>query len=203
MKQLINEKGLEDIATTYVVLKKEHPDEYDFSESQLNNLGYYYMGREELEKVIAIFKINVEAFPYAYNVYDSYGEALLKQGAREEAIENYKKSVKLNPGNENGIKVLNDLGESTEDLLFKVPIEHLKLLEGEYLATHDEDWRIVVEVNSGVLKCEDKYYKFTLVPIGDNQFVNPRFGALWRFDTNDQDAKPMMLFGKYKFPKVK
>jgi len=39
MKQLINEKGLEDIATTYVVLKKEHPDEYDFSESQLNNLA--------------------------------------------------------------------------------------------------------------------------------------------------------------------
>ena len=51
--------------------------------------------------------------------------------------------------------------------------------------------------------CEDKYFKFTLVPIGDDRFVNPAFGALWRFDTNDQDAKPMMLFGKYKFKKVK
>jgi len=56
---------------------------------------------------------------------------------------------------------------------------------------------------SGVLMCEDKYFKFTLVPIGDDRFVNPAFGALWRFDTNDQDAKPMMLFGKYKFKKVK
>ena len=90
---------------------------------------------------------HVDAFPYAFNVYDSYGEALLAQGAREEAIENYKKSIKLNPDNESGIKVLNDLGESTEDLLFKVPVEHLKLLEGEYLATHDDDWRIVVEMN--------------------------------------------------------
>ena len=203
LKRFIDENDIEDIATTYETLKKEHPDEYDFSEGQLNNLGYYYKGREELEKAIAIFKINVDAFPYAFNVYDSYGEALLEQGAREEAIENYKKSVSLNPGNENGIKVLKDLGESTEDLIFKVPIEQLKRLEGEYLATHDEDWRIVVEVNSGVLKCEDKYYKFTLVPIGDNQFVNPRFGALWRFDTTDPDAKPIMLFGERKFNKVK
>ena len=67
------------------------------------------MGREELENAQTIFKINVDAFPYAFNVHDSYGEALLKQGAREEAIENYKKSVSLNPENENGIKVLNDV----------------------------------------------------------------------------------------------
>ncbi len=203
LKQIIDDKRIEDVAMTYMTLKKEKADDYDFSEGQLNNLGYYYMGREELEKTVAIFKLNIEAFPYAFNVYDSYGEALLKQGARDEAIENYKKSVKLNPENENGINVLNDLGESTEDLLFKVPIEQLNLLEGEYLATHDEDWKIVVAINNGVLKCEDKYYKFTLVPIGDNKFVNPRFGILWRFGTNDQDGKPMMLFGNYKFPKIK
>ena len=52
-------------------------------------------------------------------------------------------------------------------------------------------------------KCEDKYYQFTLVPIGDDKFVNPRLGALWRFDTTDSDAKPMMLFGERKFNKVK
>jgi tetratricopeptide (TPR) repeat protein len=147
--------------------------------------------------------LNIEAFPYTFNVYDSYGEVLLAQGNKEEAIENYKKSVQLNPDNDNGIKVLKDLGESTDDILFEVPIEQLKRLEGEYLATHDEDWRITVEVNNGVLKCEDKYYKFTLVPIGDNQWVNPRFGALWRFDTTDLDAKPIILFGKRKFNKVK
>lgn len=205
LKQIIDDKGIEDIAATYLTLKEEQPDEYNFSENQLNNLGYFYMGKGDLEKAIAIFKINVDAFPYAFNVYDSYGEALLEQGAREEAIENYKQSVKLNPGNEGGIKVLKDLGVSTEDLIFKVPIEHLKLLEGEYLATHDEDWRIAVEVKSGVLKCDDaKYnYRFTLVPIGDNKFVNPDYGALWRFDTNDQDAKPVMLFGERKFNKVK
>lgn len=134
---------------------------------------------------------------------DSHGEALFEHGARAEAIENYKKSVPLYPDNENGIQVLKELGESTEDLLFEVSFEHLKRLEGEYLATHEEDWRIVIEVDSGVLKCMDKYYNFTLVPIGDNKFVNPRFGALWRFDTKDPDADPVLHFGERKFKKVK
>ena len=203
LKQIIDDKGIEDISGAYVALKEKQPDEYNFAENQLNNLGYFYLGRKEFEKAIAIFKLNIEVFPYAFNVYDSYGEALLAQGNKKEAIENYEYSVKLNPDNENGIKVLQGLGESTDDLLHKVPIEHLQRLEGEYIAIHDESWKIVVEVNSGVLKCEDKYYKFTLVPIGNDQFVNPRFGALWRFDTSNLDAKPIMLFGERKFDKVK
>ena len=209
LKQIIDEKGIEEITTTYMTLKDEQPDNYDFSEGQLNDLGYYYMGKGDLDKAIAIFKINAEAFPYSFNVFDSYGEALLAQGGREEAIENYKQSVKLNPDNEHGIQVLKDLGESTDDLLHKVPVEHLKRLQGEYQATHDDSWRISVEIapmaiGSQVLKCGDRFYpEFTLVPIGDDKFVNPRFGALWRFDTLDPNADPVMLFGEHKFNKVK
>lgn len=203
MKQIIDDEGIADIATTYKNIKDEQGDAYDFSEGQLNDLGHYYMAKGALDKSIAILKLNVDAFPYAFDVYDSYGEALLKKGAREEAIHKYKQSVKLNPDNESGIQVLKDLGEHTEDLIYKIPIEQLNRLEGEYLATHEEDWKIVVEVQNGLLKCKDKYYDFTLVPIADNQFVNPRFGALWRIETNKQDGQPMMLFGKFKFPKVK
>ncbi|RMG24580.1 MAG: hypothetical protein D6730_12470 [Bacteroidetes bacterium] len=203
MKQIIDRTGMDGLNAIYTNLKKNQPNSFDFSEGQLNDLGYYYMGKGELEKALTIFKINVDAFPYAFNVYDSYGEALLAQGAREEAIEHYKQSVRLNPENENGINVLKGLGESTENLLYQVPLEHLNSLEGVYIGVHDESWRIRVEVNGGVLACEDKYYQFTLVPIGDDRFVNPRFGALWRFDTSDEHSNPMMLFGKYKFRKVK
>ena len=45
------------------------------------------------------FKLNIELFPKSSNVYDSYGEALLKQGDKEKTIENYSKSVELNPAN--------------------------------------------------------------------------------------------------------
>ena len=203
MKQIIDKIGINHLSEKYRELKENHPDHFDFSESQLNNLGYYYMGKGELEKALSVFQLNVEAFPYAYNVYDSYGEALLEAGERKQAINNYKKSVSLNPENTNGIDVLKQLGESTEDLVYKVPYEHLKSLEGEYLATHDEDWKVLVQVEEEILKCEDKYYNFVLVPIGHNKFVNPRFGALWRFNTTGPRAKPVLQFGKFKFLKVK
>jgi tetratricopeptide (TPR) repeat protein len=115
MKSIIESEGTDNLTAIYMELRNNHPDKYDFSESHLNELGYYYMGKDDIEKALAILKLNIEAFPNAYNVYDSYGEALLKQGAREEAIENYKKSVKLNPENEHGINVLKELGVSTDD----------------------------------------------------------------------------------------
>lgn len=207
LKAAIDSTGIDNIAEIYKALKKHQPDKFDFSESQLNTLGYYYLGKDEIENALAVFKTNVEAFPYAYNVYDSYGEALLKQGDREGAIENYKQSVRYNPGNDNGIKVLNDLGVSTDDLIVRVPLEHLKLLAGEYLPTEqyaeaNGEWVIVFEVVDGQLMGKDGEYSYGLVPVGDNKFVNPDDGASLVFDTKDQDAITLVLFEKYKFKKA-
>ena len=58
-----------------------------------------------------IFELTVILNPQSFNVYDSYGEALLEAGKKKEAIEMYKKSVKLNPQNVHGINVLKGLGE--------------------------------------------------------------------------------------------
>lgn len=59
---------------------------------------------------LAIFKLNVEAFPREWNVYDSLGEVYLKLGDKPGAIENYKKSLDLNPHNDNGREALKSLG---------------------------------------------------------------------------------------------
>ena len=203
LKRYIDKEGIADIEPTYTNLKEDQPKAYDFSEGQLNDLGYYFMGRKEMNKALAIFQLNIKAFPYAFNVYDSYGEALLANGQRKKGIENYRRSIQLNPNNQNGVDVLRGIGEPTDDILIKIPEAHLNKLAGEYLATHDDSWTIVVEVEDRLLKCEDKYYNFTLVPIGNDKFVNPRFGALWRFDTTNPNAKPVMLFGERKFLKVK
>ena len=201
LKQIIDEAGIENVAKAYARLKKDRPEDYDFSEGHLNELGYYYLGKGELDKAIAVLKTNADAFPCSFNVHDSYGEALLARGAKQEGIEAYKQSVRLNPSNDNGIRVLKELGESTDDLLFRVPAEHLKRLEAEYVGTHDAGWRISVKVDQGVLKCVDRYYDFTLVPIGNDRFVNPRFGALWRFDAADPEKDPVLLFGQRRFTK--
>lgn len=82
---------------------------YIHSEDNLNNLGYEYLNKNENEKALEIFKLNVLLNPTSGNAYDSYGEILLKMNKKEEAIKMYKKSVELNPENENGKKVLNIL----------------------------------------------------------------------------------------------
>jgi hypothetical protein len=151
--------------------------------------------------------LNVEAFPNSFNVYDSYGEAILVLGDTTQAIENYKKSVKLNPGNENGIKVLKDLGINTDDLIKKVSIEYLKLLVGEYLVINppnvkDKDWKIKFEEVEGVLYGNDRGYRYKLIPVSDNEFINPDDGASLVFDTKDKNAITLMLFRKFKFKKV-
>lgn len=84
---------------------------YSFNENEFNNLGYDLMSNQKLNEALETFKVNTELFPQSWNVYDSYGEALLKTGRKEEAVKMYQKSVEINPDNENGKKILNELSE--------------------------------------------------------------------------------------------
>jgi len=76
----------------------------------LNGMGYDSLREGNINKALELFKLNVILFPDSYNVYDSYGEALLESGDTVAAIINYKKSLVLNPNNENGKKMLKELG---------------------------------------------------------------------------------------------
>ena len=90
---------------------------YYLNESEMNMAGYQLLQSGKAEEAASVFKLTVEAFPNSFNAYDSYGEALLALGNKTGAIENYKKSVTLNPGNENGLKVLKTLGINTDILI--------------------------------------------------------------------------------------
>ncbi|MGC1514791.1 MAG: alpha/beta fold hydrolase [Maribacter sp.] len=79
------------------------------SEQDLNILGYSFLGNEELDKALEVFKWTTILFPDSFNAYDSYGEALLKANRKAEAIEMYEKSIELNPENENGKTVLRQM----------------------------------------------------------------------------------------------
>ncbi len=76
------------------------------SEHDLNTLGYSFLGNEELDKALEVFKLTTILFPNSFNAYDSYGEALLMANKKAEAIEMYEKSIELNPENEHGKEVL-------------------------------------------------------------------------------------------------
>ncbi|MFH1197120.1 MAG: linear amide C-N hydrolase [bacterium] len=76
------------------------------AESRLNDIGYNLLGQGKDENALALFRIIAELFPYSANAYDSLGEAYMKAGENELAIENYRKSLELNPDNENAKQVL-------------------------------------------------------------------------------------------------
>lgn len=104
--EVIEKEGIEEGIKKYQELKENQTIEYIFLESAMNALGYKLLGNNKTLEAIEIFKLNVEAYPESWNVYDSLGEAYMKNGDKELSIKNYQKSLKLNPENVNGIKML-------------------------------------------------------------------------------------------------
>jgi hypothetical protein len=100
----ITEEGIETAIKQYYDLKENHFDSYDFSERELNILGIRLIRKQKIKEAIEIFKLNVEAYPDAFNTYDSLGLAYMMNGDIELSIKNYKKSIELNPNNEEGIR---------------------------------------------------------------------------------------------------
>ena len=93
----------------YRQIKKEKPDNASVTEARLNGLGYGFLRAKKLPEAIAYFKLNVEFYPKSSNVYDSLAEAYMAQGEKELAIVNYKKSLELNPKNNNAVEKLKKL----------------------------------------------------------------------------------------------
>jgi CubicO group peptidase (beta-lactamase class C family) len=79
-------------------------------EGTVNQAGYMLMGSKRTDDAILMFRKNVELHPGSWNAYDSLGEAYMNHGDEELAVNNYQKSVELNPANENGVAMLKKLG---------------------------------------------------------------------------------------------
>ena len=131
IKKSIDSNGIETAKTLFYDLKKNKSTEFDFSEDIMNKLGYSYLEKDN-KVAVAIFKLNVESNPTSSNVYDSYAEALLKNGQKDLAIENYKKSVELNPGNTTGMQALEKLGVKMQTETVEVPEATLETYVGTY-----------------------------------------------------------------------
>ncbi|MEO8665877.1 MAG: serine hydrolase [Ignavibacteria bacterium] len=84
---------------------------FNVSEDEINSAGYKLLKSDKFDEAIAMFTILVEAFPESANAFDSLGEGYMKAGNNPEAIRNYKKSLELDPKNENAKKMIEKLSE--------------------------------------------------------------------------------------------
>jgi dienelactone hydrolase len=79
----------------------------------VNSWGYELLRDGMMAESVAIFRLGTQLHPNDANLYDSLGEAQAKAGQRDAAIENYRRSLALDPKNANAVERLKALGAAT------------------------------------------------------------------------------------------
>ena len=87
--------------------KKGDRATYNVSEDGINSFGYELMAEGKLNDALEIFQLNTQLYPKGFNTWDSLGECLMALNRKEESVKAYKKSLELNPNNENARKIVN------------------------------------------------------------------------------------------------
>lgn len=110
LAKIMRDDGIVQGVRYYEDLKvKFDPQKPPLDEQALMRMGYQLLAGNKPEEAIELFKINVELHPDSWNAFDSLGEAYMLQGNDRLAIVNYERSLRLNPQNANGIKMLKKL----------------------------------------------------------------------------------------------
>jgi len=105
-------KGADAALKRYDSLRKSWPGNEEDRERTLNGVGYTLLASGQVQGAIAVFRRNLQEFPKSSNVYDSLAEAYMKAGQKSMAIENYQKSLDLDPKNRNAAEMLKKLKET-------------------------------------------------------------------------------------------
>jgi len=189
----LEEKGSEAAWSLYQEKIKTNPEIYEISEDEINTMGYTYLQGSKIKEALTLFKINVDAFPSSSNVYDSYGEALMVDGQKEASIENYKKSLELNPGNANGEAMLAKMGIVIPKKEIIVDEKVLESLVGVYqlapnfnIAVTRESTRLFAQATG--------QSKFELFPNSSHEFYLKVVEARIIFSKNEGKASNLTLF---------
>jgi tetratricopeptide (TPR) repeat protein len=105
----LGRQGFDHAPAIYAAMLKDQPD-FKLDEETMNFWAFQLMDEDHLSEATDLFKLTVQLFPGSWNAYDSLGEAYMRAGQNQLAVDNYKKSLELNPANDNAkekLKVLN------------------------------------------------------------------------------------------------
>lgn len=109
LRMELRKRGYERAIEVYQELKRKNSD-FQPTEIDLNDWAYRMLnGGGKPKEALEIFKLNVFLYPESANVYDSVAEAYEKNGERNLAIKNYKRSLELDPKNTNALQQLRKL----------------------------------------------------------------------------------------------
>jgi thiol-disulfide isomerase/thioredoxin len=109
LQEILDTAGLDAARARYAELKAGGFASAYLNEAQMNALGYRCLSAGRLPEALAVFRWNVELFPSSGNVYDSLGEAEVKNGDRAASLRDYAKSLELDPSNRNAERMLAEI----------------------------------------------------------------------------------------------
>jgi CubicO group peptidase (beta-lactamase class C family) len=75
----------------------------------LNRIGYDLLHVGKVNKAVEIFDFAIAEYPENANLYDSRGQVYFENENYEKALMNYKKSLELNPENDNAKKYISEI----------------------------------------------------------------------------------------------
>ena len=110
MLNYIKEKDVKFAIDQYHQIKQKSSNEYNFSERELNLLGYLLLGMNRADDAVEILKLNVESYPNSANTYDRLGNGYLANDEREKAIMSYRQALKIDPNFSASLNNLKKLG---------------------------------------------------------------------------------------------
>lgn len=79
------------------------------SETMYNEFAYYLVSLNRINKAEDILNLAVEYYPKSSNLYDSLGEIYFMEKKYNKSLENFKKSLELNPNNNNALKYIEQI----------------------------------------------------------------------------------------------
>lgn len=97
--EFAKKNNIQNAEKNYYTIKAKDP-KWNF-EGTLNNIGYILMRNSRINEAVKVFALNTTENPQSANAFDSLGEAYFSAKNYTLALENYKKSLELNPENTN------------------------------------------------------------------------------------------------------
>ncbi len=181
---VIEDKGIDAGIVQYNSIKDS--ETYSLIESEMNAIGYQLMGSDKVKEANRVFQLITKEFPVSSNAYDSFGESLMKLGENELAIKNYRKSLALNPNNQNSIDSLKKLGDDVSDLIKEVKVSNTVL--ETYIGKYElqPGFILIVTREGNQLKTQATGQPvFDIFPKSENEFYLKVVDAQLAFNKND------------------
>ena len=195
MESVIETDGIEAAEARYRAVQSDNGEGYDLGEGQLNDLGYVFLGRGEVETAIRIFALNVEVHPESWNPHDSLGEAYLVAGDSARSAESYQRALALYPAAASAREALKRLGVQAETEEVILPVDVLERYVGRYSLRRGLTVNVTREGNRLFAEASGQP-KFELAPVSETRFYASQVEAYLTFALNgDVRADSLTLEG--------